>query len=290
MIVFLRIVFFTLTILLPLTGTSQQHHNHKPKHSKNFHYFVFSNHFKVNEVLSVYGSGGISNYYGDLCDGIKCMQPRPSFGIGMIYRLAPHVSSKSEINYFRLASKDFWPDRNLSFRSSNLEIYSSLMYDLFKFNKNIKKRKLFSPYVFAGIGVVFYNPRAELNGTWYTLRTYQTEGTRYGIATPIIPFGFGVKIKHTRNWDFLAEVGYRMTFTDHLDDVSSFKFKKTGDFTDPDAAALSNKTVLGDNFLGYRGNPHRKDGYAMISLKARYTFVLKHVSRNKYVEQHRKIY
>jgi hypothetical protein len=288
MISIYRLLILYLILLLPFTGSAQ--HKHKIPKSKNFRYFRVSNGFKVNEVLSVYGSAGAANYYGDLCDGFKCMQWRPNFGIGMIYRFSDYISSKSEINYFRLASKDSWKDRNLSFRSTNVEIYTSLMYDLYKFRKNLKKRKLLSPYVFAGFGLVFYNPRAELNGKWYTLRQYQTEGVKYGIATPIIPFGIGVKIKYSRSWDFLAEAGYRIAFSDHMDDVSSYKFKKQADFNDPTAAALSNKTQQGDGFLGYRGNPHRKDGYVIISLKARYTFILKHVTRNKYTEQHRKIY
>jgi hypothetical protein len=288
MIALFRFTILSLLVLLPIAA-SAQHKYHKPK-SKNYRFFVFSNHFKVNEAVSVYGAVGSSNYYGDLCDGIKCMQWRPNFGIGMIYRLSKHISSKSELNYFRLASKDAWKDRNLNFRSSNMEVYSSLMYDLYKFNKNFKKRKLFSPYIFIGIGVVFYSPRGELNGKWYHLRPLQTEGIKYGVATPIIPFGIGVKIKHTRNWDFLAEIGYRMTFSDHLDDVSSYKFKKIGDFANPTAAAISNKTRQGDSFLGYRGDPRRKDGYVIIDIKVRYTFTLKHAARNKYIEQHRKIY
>jgi hypothetical protein len=290
MIALYRFLILSFIIILPLIASAQPKKQHKPPKSKHYKFFVFSNHFKVNEAVSIFGATGVSNYYGDLCDGIKCTLWRPNFGIGMIYRLSKHISSKSELNYFRLASKDTWKGRNLNFRSSNLEVYSSLMYDLYKFNKNFKKRKLFSPYLFVGIGVVFYNPRGELNGKWYNLRPLQTEGTKYGIATPIVPFGIGVKIKHTRNWDFLAEIGYRITFSDHLDDVSSYKFKKIGDFDDPTAAAISNKTQQGDNFLGYRGNPRRKDGYVIIDIKARYTFTLKHAARNKYIEQHRKIY
>jgi hypothetical protein len=280
---FFRILIILAVIALPFTGFGQR------KSGKNFKYRV-STAYKVRELLSVFGSVGTANYYGDLCDNFACIHPRPNIGAGVIYRLSDKVSSKSELNYLRLASNDVWPGRNFSFRSGNVELYTSIMYDYYEFTKNMRKRKLLSPYIFAGLGLVTYNPRAELNGKWYNLRSLRTEGKSYGFLTPIIPIGIGVKIKHTRSWDFLAEAGYRITFTDHIDDVSSFKFKPLGEFDKQEAAELSNRTGQGDAFQGYRGNPKKNDGYVVVSVKARYTFTSKNVYRNKYQEQHRKVY
>jgi hypothetical protein len=280
---FFRLFILIAVISLSFTAFGQN------KSGKNFKYRV-STAYKVREMLSIYGSLGLANYYGDLCDNFECIHPRPNIGVGLIYRLSNKVSSKSEFNYLRLASKDVWPDRNFFFRSGNLELYTSLMYDYYEFTKNMRKRKLLSPYIFAGVGLVTYNPRAELNGKWYSLRTLKTEGKSYGYVTPIIPFGFGVKIKNTRAWDFLAEVGYRLTFTDYIDDVSSFEYKPLAEFDSQEAADLSNRTAQGDAFQGYRGNPKRNDGYMVVSIKARYTITSKNVQRNKYQEQHRKVF
>lgn len=284
----LRLVVLLLILSLPYISSAQ---GRKPPKGKNFKRRV-SNNYKVHELLSIYGSLGATNYYGDLCDNFECIQPRPAVGIGVIFRLSDKFSSKSELNYVRLASNDVWKDRNLSFRSGNLEIYSSLMFDYYKFTKNLRKRKFLSPYAFVGFGVIFYNPRAKLNGEWYSLRPLKTEGKSYGIVAPIVPFGFGVKIKHTRKWDFMVEAGYRITFTDYLDDASSYKFQKKNDFENPNgpAASLSNRTQQGDDFLGYRGNPTKNDGYLVLSIKARYTFTSKNVYKPKYMEQHRKIF
>lgn len=280
---FFRVIILFAVISLPFTAFGQR------KGGRNFKYRV-STAYKVRELLSVYGSLGLANYYGDLCDNFECIHPRPTIGAGLIYRLSNKVSSKSELNYLRLASQDVWPGRNFSFRSGNVELYTSLMYDYYEFTKNMRKRKFLSPYVFAGVGLATYNPRAELNGKWYSLRSLKTEGKNYGYVTPIIPFGFGVKIRHTRTWDFLVEAGYRLTFTDYIDDVSSFEFRPLGDFDSKEAADLSNRTSEGDAFQGYRGNPKRNDGYMVFSVKARYTFISKNVQRNKYQEQHRKVF
>lgn len=278
------IVLFILSI--PFSVSAQR--KKKPK-GKNYKYRV-SSRFKVEENISFYGSLGIANYYGDLCDNFECIQLRPTLGAGFMYRFSKHFTSKSELNYLRLASKDVWPERNLSFRSGNIEIYTSLMYDYYAFTKNIRKRRFLSPYIFAGVGLASYNPRAELDGKWYTLRDLKTEGISYGFITPIIPFGFGFKIKHSRNWDFMIEGGYRLAFTDYIDDVSAFSFKKQNEFTSHEAASLSNRTKQGDDFLGYRGNPKRNDGYGIISIKARYTIASKNTFKNKYTEQHRKVF
>lgn len=283
---FRLIILLFLLIILPLSVWAQR----KPVNKgRNFKYRVSSS-YRVREVLSVYGSLGLANYYGDLCDNFECIQPRPTLGAGMIYRLSNYLASKSELNYVRLYSEDVWPDRNLSFRSGNIELYTSLMYDYFPYTKVIRKRKLLSPYVFAGVGLTYYNPKAELNGKWHTLRPLKTEGVDYWTIAPIIPFGLGVKIKKTKNWDFLVEASYRLTFTDYLDDVSSYSFKKQSEFDNPEAASLSNRTQQGDGFLGYRGNPKKNDGYATLTFKTRYTFTSKHVYKNKYNEQHRKVY
>lgn len=281
-----RLTILLMILSLPYISSAQ---GRKPPKGQNYKRRLSTN-FKVHELLSIYGSLGVTNYYGDLCDNFKCIQPRPGLGVGLIYRLSDNFSSKSEINYLRLYSKDVWEDRNLSFRSGNLEIYSSIMYDYYKFTKNIRKRRLLSPYVFLGVGVTFYNPRAKLDGKWHSLRPLKTEGKSYGIVTPVIPIGFGVKIKHTRKWDFLVEGGYRITFTDHLDDVSSYQFQNSSEFNDPVAASLSNRTQEGDAFRGYRGNPKKNDGYLVLAVKARYTFTSRHVFKHKYQEQHRKIF
>ncbi|WMJ73294.1 DUF6089 family protein [Cytophagaceae bacterium ABcell3] len=227
-----------------------------------------------DERLSVLGSLGLSAYFGDVCESFDCMQLRPNAGIGAIFRITNHFSSKTEANYFRLYSDDTHESRNLGFRSDNVELYTSVMFDLFAYQKNIRLRNVVSPYLFAGFGVAFYNPQAQYNGRWFNLRPLETEGERYSIATPIIPFGGGVRFTINRNFEFMLEGAYRVTFTDHLDDVSSVEHRPIESFSDPLARNIAHRYK--DNYNpenGQRGNPDRNDGYFLLQAKIRYTFV-----------------
>lgn len=251
------LIFFCVCVLIPDHSFGQ-----KMSRMKNFLRY---------EKISVMGSSGLSNYTGDLCSNFSCTWFRPSIGGGGIFRFTDHLSAKSELNYFRLFSKDIYEVRNLSFRSGNLEFFTSAMYEYFPYTRNFRRRKIVQPYAFIGIGLAWYNPRGKHEGRWYNLRPLKTEGVAYGSITPIIPYGFGVKIKGSKNWDVLVETGYRKTFTDYLDDVSSYTYMDASSFDNPVSAALSNKTSVA-GWQGQRGNPRLNDGYFITSVKLRYTF------------------
>jgi hypothetical protein len=225
---------------------------------------------------------GVSSYYGDLCDNYSCMIFRPNFGISYMYRYNSRVSFRVEANYYRLSSKDVYTKRDLSFRSGNIELYAGGIYDLIAFSKRYKKRKFITPYVFGGFGVTYFNPAAQYQGKWYYLEPLHTEGNSYSRFTAIIPFGLGLRIKASKGIDLMLEAGYRKTFTDRLDDVSSHKYQPLASFSDPVAAALSNRSGLGDNNKGYRGNPGKKDGYFILQLKISYTPKLQITSVPRY--------
>jgi hypothetical protein len=225
---------------------------------------------------------GLGSYYGDLCDQYSCMIFRPNFGIAYMYRWDRNLSFRAEANYYRLYSNDYYKYRDFSFKSGNAEFHVDGIYDIFSFSKRYKKRKLITPYVFAGFGLTYFNPKAKYQGKWYALEPLHTEGNSYSRLTAMIPFGFGIRIKSTKGFDYMLEAGYRKTFSDRLDDVSSHKFKPIASFTDPVAAALSNKTAQGDKYQGYRGNPHKMDGYFIFQLKVCYTPKLKITSVPRY--------
>jgi hypothetical protein len=220
---------------------------------------------------------GTSTYFGDLCDKGECMIFRPNFGIGYMYRLDGNFSFKSELNYYHLYSKDFYSSRNFAFRSDNFELYAGVKYDFIPYDPHHSKRKLLNPFAFIGLGLTRFNPKAELNGTWYALEPLRTEGHNYSRITPIIPLGLGVKVTCTQAIDVIVEGGFRKTFTDYMDDVSANEYKPISSFDDPVAASLSNRTAQGDSYQGYRGNPHRKDGYFIFQIKLMYSPRHKHI-------------
>ena len=245
----------------------------------------FTKHEKLQYTLGM----GLTTYYGDLCDKFECMQFRPNFGIGAIYRLMPNISARVDFAYYRLYSKDVYEQRNLNFRSGNFEGYAALQYDLYSYSKHYRKRKKIQPYVFLGIGATYFNPKGQdpLTGEWVALRPLKTEGqaTPYSPITMIVPYGGGIRYKWKPKYDFIFEIGYRKTFTDNLDDVSSLTYTDVSTFTDPVAARLSMKSIDNDEQFSYyktyegqqRGNPTKKDGYFILQVKVRYIVGAKNV-------------
>ncbi|MFN3403049.1 MAG: DUF6089 family protein [Cytophagaceae bacterium] len=262
------VLFFSM-LLLSYSAEAQRNifgrrvHNH----------LTNSNSWRMHERTSLTANIGLSTYYGDLCDKFSCMQFRPNFGVGALIRVAPHWHARLDVNYFRLSSRDVWEKRNLGFRSGNLELFAAGQFDYYEYTKHFRKRKLLNPYGFMGLGVCFFYPRGQYDGKWYYLRKHQTEGVRYGQATVIIPVGIGVRIKFQRHLDFMAEAGYRFTFTDYLDDVSSKQFKPKDTFDDEVSAGLSNRSSHPNSHRWQRGNPDKNDGYFIFQVKARYTFI-----------------
>jgi len=129
-----------------------------------------------------------------------------------------------------------------------------------------------SPYVFGGVAVFRFDPQAQLDQEWVRLQPLGTEGQYldeagtpepYRLTQMSIPFGGGIEVRVSRYVGVQWEVGYRTTFTDYLDDVSTVY---------PDPIALyehggSALAQLSDRSGGYfdpgtrRGNPGAKDSY-----------------------------
>ena len=202
---------------------------------------------------------GGSNYAGDLVDGtISLKETHPTFGAIVRYNINQWVTLKGDIYHGTISGKDansskfVREQRNLSFKSSVLDIGLQPEFNLrgYKSGHNYYNS---SPYVFFGISIFRFNPKAYYNGKWYALQPLCTEGQgttkyndreKYALTQVAIPFGFGWKYALNRNWNLGMELSARKTFTDYLDDVSSsyvpydIILAQYGDIS----AALSNRT------------------------------------------------
>ncbi len=119
--------------------------------------------------------------------------------------------------------------RNLSFRSHVIEGSLTLQFNFVPYQRGSYAQR-FTPYMFAGIGVFGFNPKAQYNGSWYELQPLCTEGqglTQYAERKPYnliqlcVPFGLGLKCRIGKYFTVGAEYGFRKTWTDYLDDVST---------------------------------------------------------------------
>lgn len=190
---------------------------------------------------------GVSSYFGDL-------QPKSpatgSYGLsyGALARLhyRPHLSFKASAISGKFYATDRYAQgsrvfRNLEVETQYYELAATAELNLAKYN--ILDSKTTSPYLFAGIGGMFFNPRARKpnSNTWVSLRPLGTEGQNldggkaYSSIQLVVPVGVGFKMALGKKFNLGLELGFRQTFTDYLDDVS-------GNY--PDLALLASKDPL----------------------------------------------
>lgn len=119
--------------------------------------------------------------------------------------------------------------RNLSFRSHIIEGSLTVQFNFVPYQTGAYAKR-FTPYMFAGIGVFGFNPKTQYNGNWYELQPLCTEGQGlsqypdrkpYSLIQLSVPFGLDFKCRIGRYFTIGAEYGFRKTWTDYLDDVST---------------------------------------------------------------------
>jgi hypothetical protein len=241
------------------------------------------------------GGTGTSTYYGELSNPGALSNAKPNINVGLQVYATPRISARAELNWFQLGGSDADSNdpgrkkRGLSFLDNCFELSATGAISLFANGNRYYRRPNFNIYAFTGIGLLYFNPTAKLNGKTYSLEPLHTEGVGYSRVTPVIPMGFGVRIKMGPNTNIVVEGGYRKTFTDYLDDVS-------GRYQDVNSPALQsnpiaryfanpNNPAYYSGITGYsvpvdeqntfsggmkRGNPKTMDSYFLMNVKVEY--------------------
>ena len=176
--------------------------------------------------------GGGSQFYGDL--NYSLYTNISNWAVGGLYRynVSPHISFKSYIGYTELNAgdskhKDVWfSSRNISFFSEVFELSQQIEFNFFHHDKK-KEEHRFTPYLLSGLGVFYFNPKVNYQGSEYELRTMGTEGQASPASSQIVynplqmlfVFGGGAKYSFNKNISINFEITLRKTFTDYLDDV-----------------------------------------------------------------------
>ena len=130
---------------------------------------------------------------------------------------------------------------------------------------------------------MFMNPKTTLDGKKYALQPLMTEDVKYSRFQPVIPYGLGLRIKTGPFFNVSIEGGWRVTFTDYMDDASTVHPDKST-WTDPIRIALSDRRTGESNNI--RGNPDKNDNYYLLTLKIEYylpyNFLFKNPNRKLY--------
>jgi hypothetical protein len=227
---------------------------------------------------------GISNYQGDLQESrLSIKQAKLTGSIGARYDLSEHITARGFITLGSLKAADVnnksqsLQQRNLSFASGLKELELSGQYNIFSLNQ-----KWWTPYVFTGIAFFNFKPYAnDPSGNKTFLQPLSTEGqgfaagkSNYKTTQLSIPLGFGAEYALNEDMRLGLEFGYRFTFTDYIDDVSTR-------YVDA-AQLLSNRGPLAVQMAyrgtgvypaggSLRGNANNKDAYYFVQL----TFTLR---------------
>jgi hypothetical protein len=252
---------------------------------------------------------GASNYLGEIGGkekqnrefllDMKTVHTRWALGGFVRYRAHPMFNVRGMLTYGRITGDDANSTnpgrvaRNLSFRNDMFElsgIGEANLYGVNDVGSTGRYRIDFRAYAFTGLGLLFHNPKAKsaVDGKWYALQPLRTEGQGiipgtkpYSRFQPVIPIGTGFHYTFKRKYRIGAELAYRFTFTDYLDDIST-RHPKSGVLTDPKAIELSNRTAEMDPSAvpadfkwrpgpgSIRGNPKDNDGYLFLTVNYSY--------------------
>lgn len=261
---------------------------------------VFSQNFysrRVNRKWIATGGIGYARSLSDLTNPGSYFDTKLNLEGGLQYRATSQLNIRANLLLFQLSGDDGEIDpelntrsRNLSFVSNNIEVSATASYSLFEHIPRFRQRKAVNPYLFAGVGLLYFDPRTEIpstvmipgeaepvvlenGGKMVSLAKYDTERPNdYSRFAVVIPVGAGVKFKVSDFLDISAEVSNRITFTDYLDDVSGKSYADPAlfDFTqefDREAYALSNPSGTSSDT---RGNPASNDYYLIVNVKAEF--------------------
>lgn len=184
--------------------------------------------------------GGAAVYSGDLSPaeyGVFLEDVSAAGGAYLRFRPTQRLALRVNAVYGRLQARRDRRVRNLNdevvlvernFRSKLVEYNLQAEFDLFYLGN--PDGNYVAPYLYAGAGVLNFEPEGELDGTYYQLQPLATEGqglggpqyasSRYDLSTAIGFLGVGIRGYFGDRITIGLEAGGRFTGTDYLDDVS----------------------------------------------------------------------
>ncbi|HND88929.1 MAG TPA: DUF6089 family protein [Saprospiraceae bacterium] len=228
---------------------------------------------------------GCSNYFGDLNTNWRLNRLHLAGGIGTRYNFNDRLALRLGLNLGEVSASDadskniYEQRRNLSFKSPVADATLQFEFNFLPYVHG--HRELFyTPYLFLGPSFYYYNPKAELDGTWYELRDQGTEGQfrgeEYNPTQGALAYGMGFKFDLSYRWSMNVEISGRKLFSDYLDDVSG----TYADVRDIQALRGSAAAALADRSaepkIGQqgrqRGNGKKNDSYAFLGIGIQYYF------------------
>ena len=229
---------------------------------------------------------GGSHYFGDINNSFNLKSPGLAAGIVGRYNFNNRLCFKLSANYGNVSADDadsknsYEQARNLSFKSVIFDGTGQFEFNFLPYDHG-SSSNFYSPYLFAGLSVFYFNPLAEYKGEDVELRELGTEGQfrgeEYYSIQGALAYGVGLKLDLSYEWSLNFELSARKLFTDYLDDVSTV-YPDLDDLEalrGPDAVALSDRS-LNDISIGQegrqRGDSNNNDSFAFLGISLVYYF------------------
>jgi hypothetical protein len=213
---------------------------------------------------------GAAGYMGDLNMNKPLKFSGPAIGGFVKLNLDPFWSVGLHYNYGRIKGDN----GDLKFYSPLHEASAMVDFNFVDFFAGGGEKR-FTPYIYAGVGGVIFNPKRKVDDEVKYLRLYRTEDqySPYKNYAFSIPYGAGVKFKVKSSLTLFGNLGYRTAYTDYLDDVSK-TYRRITD-GDPDRIFLANPSGDPDKIGTQRGDSKNRDTYMFTQLGISYTFLCK---------------
>lgn len=262
----------------------------------------------------VFVSMGASGFLGDLGGRNKVGKDfspvdldfpatKTAFGAGYRYKIEKWFAVSGKFNYLRIQGNDaltteqFRNNRNLNFKSNIFEVSarvelgfgSSKSGNRYGIKKTLGRRMKgvsHGVFGFVGVGGFYFNPKS-LSGV--KLKPLNTEGQglpggakKYSNYSISIPMGILYRCTFQKVWTVGAELCWRKTFTDYIDDVSTVYYDNAALAAayGPQSAAFADPSkgnIFGATSPDGSGNPAQRgdkniDSYLSLEVTVGYTF------------------
>ena len=225
---------------------------------------------------------GASGYNGDLTQRrISIKQMRPAFNLNFKYNSGDFINVRLGIGYYKVGADDKnnthadLKSRNLNFKSDILEV--NVIAEVILLDPEVYTSY---PYFWGGVGLFHFNPFTyDNNNKKIYLQPLSTEGQglkeypdrkKYSLIQFCLPLGIGWKWDINEKWDISYELGFRILFTDYLDDVSKTYVNLNVLATEkgPKSAELAYRGTTPFLYEGeVRGNSAINDSYFFSGIK-----------------------
>lgn len=252
-----------------------------------------------SQIIEVGGSVGLSYYMGDINPSKPLNQSQ--LGWGALVRFYNDTRWAFRLAYSNLQlngsdkSSGYRPERGLSFNTNVHDVALIAEFNFLDYFTGSKRHGL-SPYLFGGLSVLNFNPKADDGKALCNVLTdvngyNQENGTptnniddgtdKYSKVAVSIPFGIGVKYSLGNRIGAAIEWRWDYAFTDWLDDCHAYyptydnKNNPYVQYSDP-TGFTDDPDHPGSNGRQYiqRGNKYDKDWYGYLNFSLVYKFVL----------------